>query len=63
MATKGFTGTQLQGNPAAVIAGVMALPTSYTGNFGALAATDVGRIYGSRVTRAANSCTPLYISK
>ncbi len=63
MATKGFTGTQLQGNPAAVIAGVMALPTSYTGNFGALAATDVGRLYGSRVTRAANSCTPLYISK
>jgi hypothetical protein len=63
MASKGFTGTALQGNTAAVVAGVMALPTSYTGNFGNLALTDVGRIFGSRVTRAANSCTPLYISK
>jgi hypothetical protein len=63
IATKGFTGTQLQGNPAAVIAGVMALPSSYTGLFGALPATDVGRIFGSRVTRNANSCTPLYVAK
>jgi hypothetical protein len=61
--SKGFTGTQLQGNPAAVIAGVMALPTSYTGLFGALPAGDVGRTFGSRVTRNGNSCTPLYVTK
>jgi hypothetical protein len=61
--SKGFTGTQLQGNPAAVIAGVMALPTSYSGLFGNLAANDVGRTYGSRVTRNGNSCTPLYVTK
>ena len=61
--TKGFTAAQLKGNSAAVVAGVMALPTSYSGLYGALAAGSDNLTFGSRVTRGGNSCTPLYDAK
>lgn len=62
IANNGFKAAQLQGNSAAVIAGVMSLPT-YSGFFENLAVTSNDAIYGSRVTRGANSCSPLYLTK
>lgn len=61
IATKGFTAAQLQGNNAAVIAGVMALPTSYTGAFENLVLGSANQVYGSRVSRGSNSCSPLNV--
>lgn len=64
LATKGFTSAQLTGNAAAVVAGVMALPTSYTGLYENLALGSADQVYGSRVTRGGvSSCSPLYLQK
>ena len=63
IASKGFTASALKGNTAAVIAGVMALPASYTGLYGALALGSDAQVYGSRVTRGGSSCTPLTLQK
>jgi hypothetical protein len=63
IATKGFLPAQLTGNNAAVIAGVMALPTSYSGAFESLALGSASQVYGSRITRGANSCSPVTFQK
>jgi hypothetical protein len=63
IATKGFSASALQGNSAAVVAGVMALPSSYSGAYENLALASANQVYGSRVSRGTSSCSPLLLAK
>lgn len=63
LATKGFSAAQLAGNSAAIVAGVMALPTSYTGLYENLALGSANQVYGSRITRGGKSCAPATLQK
>jgi hypothetical protein len=63
VASLGFNATALKGNTPAVIAGVMAPASSYSGLYSALPLGSDAQVYGSRVSRLGNSCAPLTVSK
>lgn len=63
IANAGFNAAALKLNTPAVIDGVMAPPSTYSGFFGNLALGSDPQVYASRVTRGGNSCTPLNVNK
>ncbi len=63
IANVGFNAAALKQNTPAVIDGVMAPPSTYTGLYGALPLGSDAQVYASRVTRGGNSCSPLRVVK
>jgi hypothetical protein len=63
IANIGFNAAALKQNTPAVIDGVMAPPTTYSGLYGNLALGSDAQVYASRVSRGGNSCSPLAITK
>jgi hypothetical protein len=63
IANAGFNASALKLNTPAVVDAVMAPPTTYAGLYGALPLGSDAQVYASRVTRGANSCSPLRIVK
>lgn len=63
IANVGFNAAALKLNTAAVIDGVMAVPSTYAGLYGALPLGSDAQVFASRVGRGGNSCTPLTIAK
>ena len=60
---KAFVPPQLQLGDAAANAGLMALSTSYSGAYDNLALGNASQVYGSRVSRGTNSCSPLTVRR
>ena len=63
IAAKAFLPATIAGNDLAVIAGAMALPTTYTGAYESQALGSAAQVYGSRVSRGASSCSPLTLAR